>query len=119
MYNLYQGNSGKVRRVEDNRAQSRAASAPKPDPRERRRDEGPAPGEARRHAGQRGPQAPPLSPGLPFKLPAQLKGLGELIPKTLSELESEDILLLLILYLMYRESGDTELLIIMGAMFLA
>ena len=27
-------------------------------------------------------------------------------------------LLLLILYLMYRESGDQELLIIMGAMFL-
>ena len=28
------------------------------------------------------------------------------------------IILLLILYLMYRESGDSELLIIMGAMFL-
>lgn len=32
--------------------------------------------------------------------------------------ENEDIILLLILYLMYRESGDSELLIIMGAMFL-
>ena len=28
------------------------------------------------------------------------------------------IFLLLILYLMYRESGDSDLLIIMGAMFL-
>lgn len=34
------------------------------------------------------------------------------------EFETEDIILLMILYLMYRESGDSELLIIMGAMFL-
>ena len=39
-------------------------------------------------------------------------------PKSFGELETEDIILLLILYLMYRESGDSELLIIMGAMFL-
>ena len=49
-------------------------------------------------------------------------GLGNLIPKklgqNLSELETEDLLLILILYLMYRESGDKELLIIMGAMYL-
>lgn len=32
--------------------------------------------------------------------------------------EMEDALLLLILFLLYRESGDKELLIIMGAMFL-
>ena len=36
----------------------------------------------------------------------------------LSKLETEDIILLLILYLLYRESGDEELLIMMGAMFL-
>ena len=44
--------------------------------------------------------------------------LQKLIPKTLGELETEDLLLILILYLMYRESGDKELLIIMGAMYL-
>lgn len=43
--------------------------------------------------------------------------LGDL-PKKLGELETEDLLLILILYLMYRESGDRELLIIMGAMYL-
>ena len=43
--------------------------------------------------------------------------LGDL-PKKLGELETEDLLLILILYLMYRESGDKELLIIMGAMYL-
>ena len=40
------------------------------------------------------------------------------LPKKLGELETEDLLLILILYLMYRESGDKELLIIMGAMYL-
>ena len=48
---------------------------------------------------------------------AKLPFLGEL-PKKLGELETEDLLLILILYLMYRESGDKELLIIMGAMYL-
>ena len=32
------------------------------------------------------------------------------------DLESDDLLLLLILYLMYRESGDKDLLIMMGAL---
>lgn len=44
--------------------------------------------------------------------------LKSILPEKLGELESEDLILLLILYLMYKESGDTELLIIMGAMFL-
>ena len=47
-----------------------------------------------------------------------LEGLKKLIPSKAGELETEDIILLLILYLMYRESGDQELLMIMGAMFL-
>ena len=38
------------------------------------------------------------------------------MPKNLGKLETEDFILLLILYLMYRDSGDTELLIIMGAL---
>lgn len=54
-------------------------------------------------------------------LPGAFTRLSGLLPEKLAslcELETEDIILLLILYLMYRESGDTELLIIMGAMFL-
>ena len=47
-----------------------------------------------------------------------MEQLGRLIPNNLGELETEDIILLLILYLMYRESGDSELLMIMGGMFL-
>lgn len=44
--------------------------------------------------------------------------LLSLLGKSIGELESEDLILILILYLMYRESGDKELLMIMGAMFL-
>ena len=60
-----------------------------------------------------------LPPG-PVKAPYAPKPtgnpLGGIIPKGLGELETEDLLLLLILYLMYRESGDKELLMILGAM---
>ena len=47
-----------------------------------------------------------------------LGDIGRLLPDKIGELETDDIILLLILYLLYRESGDSELLIIMGAMFL-
>lgn len=50
--------------------------------------------------------------------PKPVSPFQNIIPKTLTELETEDLLLILILYLMYRESGDKELLIIMGAMYL-
>ena len=50
--------------------------------------------------------------------PKSVSPLQNIIPKTLTELETEDLLLILILYLMYRESGDKELLIILGAMYL-
>lgn len=89
MYNRYKGNSGKVIRVDD-----KQPSAPRP----------PAPKKPQYPV----KSAPPLFMGL----------LQKLIPNTLSELETEDLLLILILYLMYRESGDKELLIIIGAMYL-
>ena len=86
MLNRYQGNTGRVQRIDDNDAPRKVHSPP---------DCAPVHNE---------------------------QGLFEGIRKLLSDrgegLDSEDIILLLILYLMYRESGDTELLIIMGAMFL-
>lgn len=85
-YNLYRGNGGRARRVEDTPA------APKPPPKK------PKP-----------PHSAPPPAGLPI-----LRDL----PRKLGELETEDILLILILYLMYRESGDKELLVIIGAMYL-
>ncbi len=57
-------------------------------------------------------RGPPRYPATPGAAPGSLlPGLGE-------GFETEDVLLLLILYLLYRESGDQELLIILGAMFL-
>lgn len=75
------------------------------------------------------PPAPVLSPvhspaPPPQRKPERLPGgllpsfdPGRLLPG-LGGLEQEDLLLLLILWLLYRESGDTELLIIMAAMYL-
>lgn len=54
----------------------------------------------------------------PKKQPPYASLLPEGIGRSLASLETEDLLLILILYLMYRESGDKELLIIMGAMYL-
>ena len=42
--------------------------------------------------------------------------LRGVLPSPAGAPETEDILLLLILLLLYRESGDTELLMILGAM---
>ena len=58
------------------------------------------------------PPPPPPRPGPPRADPLSrlFSGLGEL--------ESGDLLMLLILFLLYRESGDTELLLIMAAAFL-
>ena len=93
--NRYQGNSGKFTRYSD--AEDRA---PKPLTQQ--------PANVQMSA----------APGRAQSPLGALEGIGRLLPEKLSELENEDLILLLILYLMYRESGDSDLLIIMGAMFL-
>lgn len=93
MYNLYEGNSGRFRRIDD-RAESEPAPRPLPLPQ------------------------PNMSFGNALRLPPFMDKLMNIIPHNLSALETEDIMLLLILYLMYKESGDEELLMIMGGMFL-
>ena len=90
MYNRYQGNTGRVERVEDARAPDAAAAPAASRPAAR-----PSPGE-RRPPG-------PLS-GLSGELG---RLLGRLRP---ARMETEDYLLLVILYLLYRESGDTDFL---------
>lgn len=51
-------------------------------------------------------------------MPNDITGIfNKLVPNVFRDgLELEDLLLMLILYLMYRESGDKELLIVLGAM---
>lgn len=66
------------------------------------------------------PPAPVVPPPPPRPTPAPpFGGLfpGQLL-SGLGELDSGDLLLLLVLWLLYRESGDLELLVIMAAMYL-
>lgn len=85
MYKRYHGNSGRVERVEERPIPPAPVFAPPP------------------------PPVPPRPPGSLTRL------LGQLLPGGREPLEAEDLLLLLVLYLLYRESGDRELLIMMGA----
>ena len=66
------------------------------------------------------PPPPPMMPPRPRPTPPP--PFGGLLPgrllSGLGELDSGDLLLLLVLWLLYRESGDLELLIIMAAMYL-
>ena len=70
------------------------------------------------------PVAPvmPPPPPPPRPRPAPPPPVGGLLPgrllSGLGELDSGDLLLLLVLWLLYRESGDLELLVIMAAMYL-
>ena len=89
MINRYEGNTGRVTRLPEEKDLRPPARAPEY------------------------PRRPTAGPR-----PSVIPDLRRLIPDVMGELETEDLLLLLILYLMYRESGDQELLIIMGAMFL-
>ena len=91
MYKRYRGNSGHMEWVEEHAVPSEPFPMP--------------------------PPPPPWPP--PQERPGFLSGLlGRFLPGLQEGLETEDLLLLLILYLLYRESGDMELLIILGAMLL-
>ena len=58
---------------------------------------------------------PPPPPPKPRPEPDVFRFLHRLDPR---RMEQEDLLLLAILWLLYRESGERELLIVMGAMLL-
>lgn len=92
MYKVYHGSGGPPRRVEDDHERR-----PRP-PRS------PLPG-----SGRPGPEG--------FAEPIR-QAIESLFGRVTGELETEDLILLLILYLLYRESGDIEMLFILGAMLL-
>ena len=107
MYNRYQGNIGKVVRVEEKQETWRPGG-------EKPRAPAPAPAGGQLRPRDQQPPAPPRT--APRSDP--ISSISSLLQNSLGGLETDDIILLLILYLMYRESGDSDLLIIMGAMFL-
>lgn len=87
--NRYYGNTGRMERLPDR-------PAPPPTP----------------------PMPPPQEPCPPPR-PHPTPELNRLLRRfDLRRLERDDLLLLAILYLLYRESGEKELLIVMGAMIL-
>lgn len=111
MYNRYQGNTGRFVREGEPEPRPHLPGRPpaghmSPPPEERGARRGPPPGRGG------GPGGAPAG----LRLPELLQGL---LPRGLPDgLETEDLLLLLVLYLLYKDSGDRELLIILGAMFL-
>lgn len=97
MYKRYQGNSGLMRRVGEPEAPRGAFPPPPPPP------------------GHAAPPPPPPRGAVPPP-PSPLAGLLGRLPGRLAALETEDLLLLLILYLLYRESGETEWLVALAAL---
>ena len=90
MINRYKGNTGRVKKVPEYKEETEAVP---------RRE---AAGERSRPTGRAKPPFTDI-----------LRGL---LPSSAGAPETEDVLLLLILLLLYRESGDKELLMILGAM---
>lgn len=89
MLNRWQGNTGKVQRIDESSLEKEKPS-----------------------------RAVPPSQSGGTAIESIMKRIEKIVPGVKEPLDNEDMILLLILYLMYRESGDSELLIIMGAMFL-
>ena len=90
----YDGNTGRFTHIPEPRPQPKAPlpAPPQPVPREQQK------------------QPPPKGFG---------SGLQNILSNVLAQgFETEDLLLFAVLFLMYRETGDKELLIIMGGMFL-
>ncbi len=130
MYNHYQGNTGRVRRVNDNEAPAPRSNSPAGQSPAREHSQPQNRQSAPRHDGHGGqnhgatPPRPISAPGPVSKRPpGPLTGLSGELGRLLSRLspmnlETEDLILAMILYLMYRDSRDEELLYIMAAMFL-
>ena len=115
MYNRYIGNTGKVSRIDDSPRATSSKVQPQPS---RKREHFPE-NKNSPSAAQRGalPAANCQRPPSPL---SGLSGIASEIMRKLSpaSFEMEDILLILILWLLYKESGDEELLFTMIALFL-
>ena len=122
MYNRYQGNTGKYIRlpdVSDSRSRSeKAAAAPIP-------EEQPSAGDSdnkSRAAADMKAKVPAHTrhvnrPGEAGQgIEALLGGFGSAVAGRLGSLNSEDLLMLAVIYLMYRESGDRQLLLVLAAL---
>ena len=118
MYNRYIGNTGKVSRIDDSPHSSKKHS----EPNMQRQDSVSAPIHGK-NAVRNPPQRAALPKAQCQRPPSPLSGLSGIASEIMKKLspdsfETEDILLILILWLLYKESGDEELLFTMIALFL-
>ena len=116
-YNRYRGNSGSVERVEDPLLTPPSPPPPGISPSPSPPPLPPSPPPPREAAAER--PRPPSAPLPPPPGAGALPGLGEGIGRLLRRLspqglETEDFLLMGILYLLYRETGDRDFLIMLG-----
>lgn len=125
MYNHYQGNTGRVRRIDDGNKQPGGAAGrtnsamTAPELTHSLAGSDPEEGKGRTAPPRPVPAPPPVSRRPPSPLSGLSGELGRLLSRlSPMNLETEDLLLAMVLYLMYRESKDEELLFIMAAMFL-
>lgn len=133
-YNRYSGNSGRVVRVEEpaditRREPARNAAPPqeeRPENRPNREDsrqprehapqgrEHRPSGDAHRNESDENRKSPLFSlEGITEGIQGGISGL---LSKFTKDMETEDLLLIMILYLLYRETGDDEFLFTLGAM---
>ena len=103
MYNLYHGNSGRAQRMPENISERQHMPSGRRGANSQHSSDGKSGSDRRQCSRDR---------------PDLIRQLASGLLQKLAELETEDMILLLMLYLMYRDSGDAEFLIIMGAMFL-
>jgi len=125
--NRYAGNTGRIVRVDEAplHLQPLAHEAPQaekpPQPPQREAIKTPMPEKPAEKLPQPRPRsAPPPGAMRPAKSAAGIGGelsklLGRLSPL---DMETEDLILMMILYLLYKETNDKEFLIAMGAMLL-
>ena len=124
MYNRYDGNTGRFVRMPEPEMPERSALRRPPPPQPRREEPAAHHEERSQRRNESGP--PPARRDGPYAQRRSSGDLGGLLSGVTDAigglfrggLETEDLLLMLILYLMYRESGDKELLIVLGAMLL-
>ena len=99
MYNRYHGNSGRVERVEDSQMYHRTVNLPPDRP--------------------LGTHTAPKERNPPGPLSGLSGSVGKLLRRLSSGgLETEDFLLIVLLYLLYRDSGDEEFLFAIGCLLL-
>jgi len=121
MYNRYIGNTGRVIRIDDSPQSSKKSADEHSSPKSRSSSQPRQEQSSRENSRQ--PQRSPLPGAQCQRPPSPLSGLSGIASEIMRKLspdsfEIEDILLILILWLLYKESGDEELLFTMIALFL-